>query len=52
MIKYFIENTVENSKVELTARGKSLTRVKIQQGIFQGGVLSPLQFVIAIMPLS
>ena len=38
----FIENTMENWRVELTAGGKSLTKVKIWRGIFQENVLSPL----------
>ena len=44
----FIEKTW---RVELITGGKSL-QVKIQRGIFQGGALSPLLFVIAMMPLS
>ena len=42
----FIENTIYNRRVELTARGKSLTEVKIQREISLGDVLSPLLFVI------
>ena len=38
--------------MELTAGRKSLAKVKILRGIFQGDVLSPLLFVIAIMPLN
>ena len=45
-------STMENWRVELTARRKSLTEVKIQRGIFLGDVLSPLQFVISMMPLN
>ena len=48
----FIEKTMKNWKVELTSRGNSLADVKIQCGIFQGDALSPLQFVIAMMPLN
>ena len=43
---------MKNWKVEITARGKSLTELKIQRGIFQRDALSPLLFVIAIMPLN
>ena len=47
----FIDNTVRNWRVELTAGGKSLTEMKIQRGIFQRDALSPFLFVIAIMPI-
>ena len=47
----FIEKTMKNWKAELTAGGKSLAETKIQRGIFQGDALSPLIFIIAIMPL-
>ena len=38
--------------MELTARGRSLAEAKIQRGIFQGEALSPLLFIIAMMPLN
>ena len=38
--------------VELTAGGRSLAEAKIQRGINQGNVLSPLLFIIAMMPLN
>ena len=37
-------------RVELTAGGRSLAEIKIQRGIFQGDALSPLLFIIAMMP--
>ena len=43
---------MEGWKVELTAEGQVLTEVKIQRGIFQGDSLSPLLFVIGMMPLN
>ena len=46
-----IEKTMKNWRVELTSGGKSLAETKNQRGIFQGGALSPLQFIIAMMPL-
>ena len=49
--KLYWENH-ENLKVELTARGRSLAEAKIQRGIFQGDALSPLLFIIAMMPLN
>ena len=48
----FIENNMKNWRVELTAGGKGLAETKIQRGIFQGDELSPLLFIIAMMPLS
>ena len=48
----FIENTMENWRMELTERGKSLPEVIIQREIFQGDTISPLSFVFAKMPLS
>ncbi len=39
-------------RVELTAEGMSFSDAKIQRGIFQGDVLSPLLFIIVMMPLN
>ena len=36
----------------MTAGGRSLAEAKIQRGIFQGGVLSPLLFIIAMITLN
>ena len=46
----YIENTMENMRVERTVGGKSLAEVKIKWGIFQGDALSP--FVMAMMPVN
>ena len=43
---------METWRVKLLAGGKNLFEDKIQGGTFQGDVLSPLQFVIAMMPLN
>ena len=45
-----IMEAMKNWKVELTVGGKILAEVKIKRGIFQGDVLLPLLFVIAMMP--
>ena len=42
---------MKNWKVELTAGGETLAEVKFQRGIFQGDVIFPLLFVIAMIPL-
>ena len=38
--------------MELTAGGRSLAKAKVQRGTFQGEALSPLLFIIAMMPLN
>ena len=45
----FIENTMKNWRVELTAGGKSLSEVKIQRDIFRGNVISTLLFETTMM---
>ena len=48
----FIEQTMKTWRVELTAGGRSVAETKNQRGIFQGDALSPLLFIIAMMPLN
>ena len=48
----FIEKTIKIWRVELTAGGTILAEAKIQRGIFQGDALSPILFIIAMMPLN
>ena len=38
--------------MELTAGGRSLAEAKIQRGILRGDALSPILFIIAMMPLN
>ena len=51
-IKAFIEKEMKHWKTELTSCGDSLGQVSIKRGIFQGDALSPLLFVMAMMPIS
>ena len=39
-------------QVELSAGGRTLGTINIRRGIFQGDCLSPLLFVLALIPLS
>ena len=48
----FIEKTMKTWSVELTGGGRSLAEAKIQRCIFQGDALSPLLFIIAMIPLN
>ena len=48
----FIEQTMKTWRVELTAGGRSIAETKIQRDIFQGDAISPLLFIIAMMPLN
>ena len=48
----FIEKTMKTWRGELTAGGENLAETMIQRGIFQGDALSPLQLIIAMMPLN
>ena len=48
----FLEKAMKTWRVELTAGEKSLAETKIQRGIFQGDVLSPLLFIITLMSLN
>ena len=51
-VRNFIKKTMKTWKVELTAGGMSLAEVKVQRGIFQEDALSPLLFIIVMMPLN
>ena len=51
-IKEFLEREMQNWKTELTSNGEMLGDVRIRRGIFQGDALSPLLFVMAMIPIS
>ncbi|MEO1255298.1 MAG: reverse transcriptase family protein, partial [Bacteroidota bacterium] len=48
----FIKNTMPNWKTVLTSSGVELAEVNIKRGIFQGDSLSPLLFIIALIPMT
>ena len=48
----FIDKTMKTWRVKLTAGGRRLAEPNIQRRIFQGDALSPLLFIIAMMPLN
>ena len=51
-IQKVIGKSMETWRTNLTANGEDLGEVKIRRGIFQGDSLSPLLFVLALVPLS
>ena len=51
-IKSLFVNSMEKWKVMLCSGNSELGEVEIKRGIFQGDSLSPLVFVLALIPLS
>ena len=51
-VRKFMSDSMRSWKLELTSSGESLGDVHIQRGIFQGDRLSPLLFVLCIIPLT
>ena len=51
-IKSFLANSIEKWKIILCSGNSELGEVEIKRGIFQGDSLSPLVFVLALIPLS
>ena len=51
-VRRMLSNSMKRWKVELTSGGQTLGEVNIRRGIFQGDSLSPILFVMALIPLS
>ena len=51
-IQLFLEKTMNTWRVELTCANQQLGKVNIERGIFEGDALSPLLFVVAMIPLT
>ena len=51
-IRNVIEKSMKNWKVELTLGGETLSEVKVNRSISQGGSVLPILFVITLIPLS
>ena len=51
-VRQFLASSMDEWKTELTSCGQTLGVVNINRGIFQGDSLSPLLFVLCMVPLS
>ena len=51
-IRKFLESSMKNWKLRLASNGLDLCEIDVNRGIFQGDSLSPLIFVICMIPLS
>ena len=47
-----MEKSIEQWRLSLTSNGEDLGEVDVKRGIFQGDSLTPLLFVLNIVPLS
>ena len=51
-LRTFLQKSMQHWRLSLTANGEDLVKVNLKRGIFQGDSLSPLLFVLSIVPLS
>ena len=51
-VRKFLQKSMQQWSLSLIANGKNLGEVNVKRGIFQEGNLSPLLFVLSMVPLS
>ena len=51
-LRTFLQKSMQQWRLSLTANGEDLGEVNMKRGIFQGDSLSPLMFVLSMVPLS
>ena len=51
-LRKFLQKSMQQWRLSLTANDEDLGEVNVKRGIFQGDNLSPLMFVLSMVPLS
>ena len=51
-LRTFLQKSMQQRRLSLTANGEDLGEVNVKRRIFQGDSLSPLMFVLSMVPLS
>ena len=51
-LRTFLQKSMKQWRLSLTANGEDLGEVNVKRGIFQGDSLSPLMFMLNMVPLS
>ena len=51
-VKHFLSKSMKAWRVDLTCNNQSLGGVDIKRGMFQGGSISPLLYLLCLIPLT